>query len=105
MLKKEQNKSLILELHTQEGVKIGHTVCAKVLAQSFMNFISNDSLLYIISQEHLLDEVEEVFSEKNNFSSLLSQLQNKCLKFEKNPTIYLLLALPNTKLFKRNTKT
>ena len=68
-------KSSILKLQTEQGLLQGHETCAKYLEDSVASLLLHPAELDPGSQEVLLDEVEEVFTEADN--KMLNKLPEK----------------------------
>ena len=66
LLKKKIKQSVILSLSTDKGIINGHSVCAKYLEDGVANLLLNPHPLDQTAMNILLDEVEPVFSEKDN---------------------------------------
>ena len=60
------NKSTILKLKTPDGIISGHKDCAALLNKESMDLLGTEALLDATAQNHLLDSVTAVFTEKDN---------------------------------------
>ena len=67
---KRLKKAAILKLETSDGIIEGHRACADFLEKTVENLLVNPAELNIASQEALLEGVDCVFSEQDNYQLL-----------------------------------
>ena len=80
LLKKVIKKSSILKLQTDDGMLEGHEACSKFLEKTVEDLLLNPAVLDKVAQDILLNEVEVVFTDKDNKKFLTSPTKDMVLK-------------------------